>query len=360
MYTVAAFLIEKMTELGLADFLGKHFFEPLGMESTNLQPARARAAGLGDRIASGHVWNDRQGTYRSFQPADAPEAEGAGSIITSANDYIKFVSAIMNQEYPFTDRLCQGLLKPRILENPDQKKLEPLTSTTAYATGWEVVYYRGHKIVLHDGLVAGFSSRIFFLPAHRFGGVMFANSENGSDVANILSHELFDEILGVPLNDRPDWEKVVQDEESDNDSDDNEDEYEYLRKRLCPGINGTQSQRVPLHAYTGTFINPGYHEMLVEIRDDKLYVDASDRSMGFTQVFDHVCTQTQYIVHLVDVVDGEENLLAGEFKFDNDQVVKMGLQLEDDLPELVWFARVERRSDRVLVQQPGKVGMSVA
>lgn len=67
-------------------FLHKNIFEPLGMNSTNLQPGAARAAGLGDRMATPYVWY--KGGYIPLMYVDEPEAQGAGSIITSVNDYV--------------------------------------------------------------------------------------------------------------------------------------------------------------------------------------------------------------------------------------------------------------------------------
>ena len=89
-YTVAAYLVEKMSGLSFADFLQAHFCKPIGMSSTHLQPEAAEAAGLGDRIATPCVWNEDNSTYKRVELQHCPEAQGAGSIITSVNDYTKW------------------------------------------------------------------------------------------------------------------------------------------------------------------------------------------------------------------------------------------------------------------------------
>ncbi|OWT43405.1 beta-lactamase family protein [Pochonia chlamydosporia 170] len=161
MYTVATHLIETVASLSFADFLQRHFFNPLGMNSTNLQPARARAKGLGDRITPGYVWDDETKTYNRFKVPDAPEAQGAGSIITSVNDYVKYVKAIMNQEEPFTKDIYEGLIRSRSLFDPDYKQRTASTSSILYAAGWEVTFYRGFMIVGHGGSIAGAGTRHF-------------------------------------------------------------------------------------------------------------------------------------------------------------------------------------------------------
>ncbi|KAA8643838.1 uncharacterized protein ATNIH1004_010613 [Aspergillus tanneri] len=54
MYAAISHLIEKVTGSKFVDFLDSCLFKPLVMNSTNLQPSRARARGLGDRNALGY------------------------------------------------------------------------------------------------------------------------------------------------------------------------------------------------------------------------------------------------------------------------------------------------------------------
>ncbi|KAI1165385.1 beta-lactamase family protein [Nemania serpens] len=336
MFTVAAYLVEKKSGLPFADFLQERFFGPLGMSSTHLQPKRSRSFGLGDRIATGYVWNKEDERYVGFEALDCPEGEGAGSIITSVSDYLKWVKAMMNREHPIDEEVYRGLIKMRTLTSPDPEKREPMTSPVVYAAGLEIFYYRGYMVVGHDGGVSGFGSRHFFVPEFKLGGAIFGNAGNAADVATILARELIDEVMGVPLSERPDWEKVVSDTNAEYASGPKEDEMRrVLREESEP-------QKMPLSAYTGEYWNPGYRGMTVAAKDNKLYIDARDRSMGYSLVFDHVRGQTEYIAHLSPFQDGGDELLAAEFRFQNDKVIKMGIELEAD--ELIWFDRVEEPS----------------
>ncbi|KAH8883233.1 beta-lactamase/transpeptidase-like protein [Thozetella sp. PMI_491] len=343
MYTVASYLVEKRSGLSFAEFLESHFFEPLGMASSNLQFERARAKGLGDRIATSYHWDKESESYKGFQSPDAPEAQGAGSVVTSANDYIKWVKAIMNHEAPITEEIYKGLIRARSLPNPDYAQLNPYTSPKVYAAGWEVSYYRGHMMVYHAGAIPGVGTRHWFLPAHKFGGVIFGNGDKAYIVAAILMQELIDALLEISEDQKPDWDKVFKDYSAAMEGD--EDNVAELREQLSPGLKEDEPQKMPLEAYTGEYWNPGYHGMKVEIREGKLFIDATDRSFGSTITFDHVCEQTKYIAHVSDFFEGGDMPFRAEFKFDNDRTTKMGLHLEDALEEYIWFDRVNDKGD---------------
>ncbi|KAI1438939.1 beta-lactamase family protein [Xylaria sp. CBS 124048] len=334
MYTVATHLIEQKTGLAFADFLQERFFTPLQMNSTHLQPARAKAAGLGDRLATGYAWDDKQEKYAGFEALDTPEAQGAGSIITSANDYLKWVKALMNREHPVDEEVYRGLIRLRSFSTRDAEDREPMTSPLAYAAGLEVFYYRGYMVVGHDGAVAGFGSRHFFVPEVKLGGVILGNTENAGSVATILSRELIDEALGVPETERPDWEKMITRRDRDE-----EGRLDEPACALCDTDDELEPQKMPLEAYVGVYWNPGYHGMTVQIKDGGLFIDASDRSMGYTLVFRHVREQTEYVAHLSAFQAGGDEHIAARFVFENDRAVKMGLRLEWEIDEMIWFVR---------------------
>ncbi|KAL1871518.1 hypothetical protein Plec18167_007078 [Paecilomyces lecythidis] len=336
MYTVATYLVEKKSGLPFSDFLQKRFFEPLGMNSTSLQPEAARARGFGPRITPGYSWDNDSKKYIEFQTPNCPEAQGAGSIITSVNDYIRWVKAMMNHEGPITKEIYKGLIKSRTLQNPDAENLWPLTSPTIDAAGWEIYYYRGYMVVSHDGGVPGFGTTHFFLPHFEFGGAIFGNSTEGGIVAEIVMRELIDEVLKVPQVDRPDWNSIISAENRDSD-----DEEEKLRQKLCLDITEPESQKKPLDVYTGEYWNKGYHSITVQNKDDKLFIDATDRSMGFTLTLEHICGQTKYIAHMSDFLEGGDDPIMAEFKIEGDRATALGLKLESEIDELIWFTRLQ-------------------
>lgn len=105
-------------------------------------------------------------------------------------------------------------------------------------------------------------------------------------------------------------------------------------------INSSQPQVIPLNAYIGIYWHSGYHTMTVKIKDSKLFIDATDRSLGFTLTFDHIRDQTMYTAHLSDMWEGGDDPVEAQFVLKDGRAVKLGLRLEFALKELVWFERV--------------------
>ncbi|KAK9446081.1 beta-lactamase family protein [Metarhizium brunneum] len=350
MYTVATYLVEKKTGLSFADFLEERFFQPLGMTSSNLQPGRARAKGLGDRISPGHWWDETAGKYLTFMTPDSPEAQGAGSVVSSVNDYIKYVKAMMNKEGPFTEAVYRGIVKPRIIISPDDAP-KPFSSPPLYATGWEVHHYRGHMIFVHDGCISGSSTSHFFVPELKFGGAIFGNSDHACFVAEILMQEFLDELLGVAQDQRVDWEGVVHESIPEKKMGSEEKVIEEERQKRCPGIKESEPQSVPLDTYTGEYRNPGWGSLMMQIRDDRLFIDCSDRSYVFTLTFQHVCEQKKYIALYREVSQGPNQPMSAEFRFEGNVPIQLGIAIDEDL-KCIWFDKVQEDGPEPVVTRP--------
>ncbi|RCI07687.1 hypothetical protein L249_5679 [Ophiocordyceps polyrhachis-furcata BCC 54312] len=382
MYTVASYLVERVSGLPFYDYLDQRLLQPLGMESTCLQLGRARTKGLGDRIAKGYVWDEAAGKYDEVPcDDDAPEAQGAGCILSSVNDYIKWVQAMMNRSGPITEDVYEGLVKRRIRQSDDDvpddvidEAAEAASGTSSrsatppppplyYAAGWEVRDYCGYTIVSHDGSEDGFRTNHFFVPQLKFGGVVVGNSDGAADVVSELTHRLIDEAVDGPDAGTNLLESLSESDsgsDSGSASDEEEEEGEgeegekktnkkrirrgpaaELREEMCPGIREPQPQTVPLSAYTGRYWNEGYREMVVDEKEGELVVDATKRSMGFHLRLEHVSDQTKYLAYLRERFDKEGSPLKAEFRLKGDKAVKMGLWLEERMKDYIWFDRID-------------------
>ena len=352
MYTAATALVETKSGLGFAEYLDQRFFAPLGMTATNLQPARAREKGLGDRISPGHWWNKKEQKYDCFDLPDAPEAQGAGSIVTCVDDYIKYVKALMNKEGPFTEDVYDGLIRARTIISPDYEEVSPFSAPPMYAAGWEVHHYRGVRIVVHEGNICGSSSSHFFVPEYKFGAVMIGNTSFANLVSEILMQEMIDRVIGLPDDQRLNWDEVLvkkYDADArfgDEDTSYAEDEAAVdkqiaeLRQKLCPAITEPEPQKMPLSAYTGEYWNPGWRGVTVQIKNESLFIDCSDRSYVFEMTLEHVCAQTKYIAHLKSAVFGQPfGQVQAEFRFANNVATRLGIWFEEDIDDYIWFER---------------------
>ncbi|KAK3697854.1 hypothetical protein LTR37_017245 [Vermiconidia calcicola] len=258
-----------------------------------------------------------------------PEAQGAGSIFTSVNDYIRWVKAMMRQESPVVKEIYDGLTKTQIVLNPedDIDELAPHTSPETYDASLGVYYYRGQQVVKHDGQIPGLGSCHFFLLQFKFGGVILANSDSASELGHTVSNQLIDEVLDTDRTGMPS-------------SGDEAVKEDGLRKKLCPDTSGDQIQEVPLSTYTGQYQAEGYHGVRVETRTTVSSSTLPTGFMAFNLTFEHVCDQRKYIAHLSKYLGGGDQEYAAEFRFEGDMVVGIGTKLEDGLDEMIWFKKM--------------------
>ena len=79
-------------------------------------------------MAKGHIWEKENNTWRGFEPQNCPEGQGAGSVISSANDFIKWVKALLYRENPINNRVYEGLMRMRSIVNPNARRLKAHTT----------------------------------------------------------------------------------------------------------------------------------------------------------------------------------------------------------------------------------------
>lgn len=339
MFTVATHLVEEMSQTTFAQFLQSNVFDVLGMSSTYLQPSAVKGAGQMDRLATRYVWKKDTASFAALEPVEQPEGQGAGSLQSTVKDYAKWLQAMMKKdETLFEKEIYEELIKPRIICDPeaDESDLEPFTSNELYALGWSTRYYRGHKIVEHSGGISGFTSIMLFMPQHDFGLVILANADGGYPIEYILSMEIIDHVLNVPVPDHIDW--VSRRQKKDDDEDDDETILDRLRKEQCP--SGPRPLQKDRDAYTGVYENAGYGKIVVDIENGRLHIDGSERSEPFTTFFEHVCEDTKFVATEYND-EGEAFHLKSEFRISpTGEVTAVGISFCQDMgDELIWFEK---------------------
>lgn len=343
MYTIATHIVEVLTKDTFASFLQKHFFDPLNMTSTYLQPSAVEAAGQTDRIAYPHVWRRDTQLYDELGLVESPEAQGAGSIQSTVLDFAKWVQAMMTRDAALFPRdIYADLEKPRIITDPDSNEREPgsvpFQSTGMYALGWEVTWYRGYRIISHDGAIAGYGSVALYIPQLNFTIVMCGNSDGLYGVARVVTKELIDELLNVPAAERIDWVAFVEEQEREHE--DKLDDRDELRQMIG---EGRTEQQLPLEAYIGQYHSAGYHDVTVQVKEDRLHIDGSTRSNPIWLDFEHVRDDKFFIVALSDVEKEIIAYLRAEFVLDKqNKVTAVGINFCEEMKhELVWFERTK-------------------
>ncbi|KAF4443778.1 hypothetical protein FACUT_1059 [Fusarium acutatum] len=360
MYTVLTHLVEVKTGQNLSKFLQERIFSPLGMISSSLQPERTNARGHAHRLAKGHIWDKKSASYREFDAVNCPEGQGAGSVVSSANDFIKFLKALMDRNGPISQEVYQGLTRPRSERGANHRQRKAGIDRMFYTAGMDLYWQGGHAVFGHSGDITGFGSRFVFLPDLKFGAVVMGNSSGTNSVAAQLFREFIAEIInsdmgrqqlsviaGRDVPTKPPEVRMQPKSESKNYPTDmvktkgrKEKDHETDSTAVAEGKFALQ-RTMTLGAYTGDYWNPGYHNMRVEIKENSLFIDATDRSLGFTARLKHKQDQSVYDAHVRDAFDTGDEVLMTEFVIEGDKVVRMGMDLEPLIGDLIWFDKVD-------------------
>jgi CubicO group peptidase (beta-lactamase class C family) len=200
MFMVAAHVIETVTSCKFNDLMREYIWKPLGMNSTfpDLEAAKNSNEGL----AKGYYYSD--GEYHQEEWMELDQCVGCGNVISNVLDYAKWARAIMNKNTPFSAAGLEELLRPCTIMAFE----EPYTGPRMYSLGWRTGVYHGHQFYEHTGGMNAFGAEFILFPDKIFSVVAFANTAGTSNfVEQVLAFRLVDEKLGVPVEERFDWNK---------------------------------------------------------------------------------------------------------------------------------------------------------
>jgi CubicO group peptidase (beta-lactamase class C family) len=202
MYIAVSHMIEVATGDWLGDFLQKHIWAPLNMNSTffSLDDARRYAASAGNdtTLAVPYGWDEEK-----FEMAEVPYCEGvlsgAGAVISNVLDYSKYIRSVMRQSGPLSKEGYAAMLEPRSFCPP---MLPQLKNQILYTLGWMTSTYQGEFVMFHPGGLEGMTATMILFPDREWGVLVFCNSDGPG--RETLAWHLIDEMLKVPQEDRID------------------------------------------------------------------------------------------------------------------------------------------------------------
>ncbi len=124
---------------------------------------------------------------------DLARYAAAGGLLSTANDYAKFIisqfSPRVEDPYRLNQMSLEEMHKPQVRLPSDQK----IDGATAWALGWAVQEKPEGDVLVHSGGQPGYKSLAMVSVQRRSGFVMLTNSDNGGFV-------LYNEELGKILN----------------------------------------------------------------------------------------------------------------------------------------------------------------
>jgi len=164
-YTVAGCVIEGSSGEKFFDYVQKHVLVPSNMTHTfvddlySILPNRAR----GYHVHDGKVEN--------AGPMDSSYKIPGGGLVSTAEDFVRFGSALMDGKIVRSDTL-------RLLWSPTGAPTLDGGKPSNYALGFGVLTVDGQQFVNHSGGQQGTSTDFAFLPSKHFAVAVFANDED--------------------------------------------------------------------------------------------------------------------------------------------------------------------------------------
>lgn len=193
-YHLAGRVLESVTGKAYATAMDEVLFQPLGMKRTTLRPLTAMTYPL----AQGHSFDFKVDRHAVIRPAaDDASQWPAGSVFTNADDWARFVTALLQRgivegkrAWPegVTERLTQEHAKP------------PQDPESAYGYGIAIARKRGVLVWQHGGARAGYGSLLLMAPERGVAVFAICNSTGASLGESVRG--LMDSLLGLPRESR--------------------------------------------------------------------------------------------------------------------------------------------------------------
>lgn len=263
-YLAAGQVIEKASGKPWADFIRQRIFEPLKM--TRTRPTRGAAAADPNQTSPHYLV---KGNIEVIENTSADQIGPAGSVWSSIGDMGKWVLCMLDSSKYEGGRLLQPatfreMFRPQNLIPanqfyPTQQLTKP--NWTTYALGWFQHDYKGKKVNLHTGSLAGAIAIHGQMPEEKIGIYVFGNFDH-AEVRHALMYKAFDLFaLGGDRDWNAEFLKL----------------YDGLREQGEKAEKDFEAKRVfntrsslPLEAYTGKYTDPLYGEVQVSVLDNQL------------------------------------------------------------------------------------------
>jgi D-alanyl-D-alanine carboxypeptidase len=180
-YVIAGVIVEKVSGMGLMDFLTRRIFAPLGMTGV----ANVDQAPLGPSDPTGYM------RYALGPPRPAPK-EGKGWL---------FAAGELAMPVADLARWDLGLIQQRLLKPASYREMETATLlknglAQRYGLGISVGRAFDHRVLAHDGEVSGFTAENLVFPDDRAAVIVLCNQDSTdamSQIAGKIAPLLFED-----------------------------------------------------------------------------------------------------------------------------------------------------------------------
>ena len=262
MYLVAGKIMEKVSGMPWERFMTERVFGPLGMKNTF--PTMALTSNYPNKSTS-HFEIKKE--IKVIPEGSADPVGPAGSVWSTSDDMGKWVSFLLGNP-PAKQILKPGTLsemfKPQVMVPASMYPTFQITKPhwITYGLGWFQHDYRGEMVNFHTGSLAGRTAIVGLMRDKNLGVYIFGNLDH-AEVRHALMYKVFD-VFGFNDNSR-DWSAEMK-KLYDGLEAEGEKQVEAQRARRLPNTKPS----MPLASYVGTFSDPFYGTVQVEMVEGKL------------------------------------------------------------------------------------------
>jgi CubicO group peptidase (beta-lactamase class C family) len=280
LYIAAGLVVEAVSGRKWDDFVHDRIFLPVGMTEANTTVTTFRP---GDNVATPHGMVKGR---MAVVPRDTVDnIGGAGTINANVADLSRWlITQLDSGRAPDGKRLWTARraremwsgVTPQPIGNPPPALASLRANFSEYALGWGVRDYRGRKLAMHSGGLAGMISRTVLVPDERLGIVVLTNAE--APAMDAIAFHILDEYLGGPTPDLIAGYAAAS-AAGRNQADSVTHAAEAARDR-----NSKPSLR--LAGYAGHYVDSLYGDATISQEGDKLVL-AFDHSPAFVGELEH-------------------------------------------------------------------------
>ncbi|SOB79159.1 CubicO group peptidase, beta-lactamase class C family [Sphingomonas guangdongensis] len=258
LYVVAGEVIAQVSGLSWRDFVSTHVLQPLGM----IDSVPTRSLIRTNNVVSQH--SRRGGPVIGTGPmsvvsmADDGKTDPAGGVYCSARDAARWLSVQLSKGLTANGRLwsegqADAMWTPQTLINDDlfgYAGTPAASALNAYALGWFVQSFRGHKMIYHEGGDIGQVTHHVLLPDLGCGIAVYTNANGRNSFG--LRNAILDHLIGTPPYDWLEFEVAKFDER---------EASLRIAGASSPLARPAGSPSLPLDTYVGRYRDPWYGDV---------------------------------------------------------------------------------------------------
>lgn len=263
MFASAGAVMETVTGMPWEDIIRTKLFQPLQMRSTYFTDEDAMRT---NNYSLAYFEPD---STRKLLPekyiAQSLALGPAGTIKSNVEDMSHWMIAQLNGgKYNGQQVIPENVIKQTLVPNTiadRQGKWDEL-SNSLYGLGRTIQTYKGYKIATHTGSIDGFYSNLTFIPRQQLAVFMVHNGSPGGSIRGMMAFPVIDRLLGL---DYTPWSERYKKDYL---------EAKTMEKKFKDSVNATQVKNTTpshaLNAYTGTYTNPMYGDITIELQNGQL------------------------------------------------------------------------------------------